>query len=217
MLRHIKKTIKLFILKKKFPCSVLHANVEMDKLSHLSKDSVIFQNVSLVDSKVGLRSYIQKNSSIAYTDIGNYCSIAGDVRTGLANHPLHMVSASPVFYDDSQPLPKFFVSNKSEESIIPRTSIGSDVWIGQSAIIKSGVNIGVGAVIAAGAVVVKDVQPYSIVGGCPAKHIKWRFGESVRNRLLQTEWWLLPDDVLARYSRHFSSPEEFLSSYHSGS
>ncbi|WP_224766951.1 CatB-related O-acetyltransferase [Janibacter melonis] len=75
-------------------------------------------------------------------------------------------------------------------------SVGDDVWIGTNAIILSGVSIGVGSVIAAGAVVTKDVQPYTVVGGVPARKIKMRFASATRDALIRSRWWELDDDHL---------------------
>ena len=91
-----------------------------------------------------------------------------------------------------------------------RTYIGSDVWIGHGVSVKAGVSIGHGAVIATGAVVTKDVEPYSVVGGCPAKFIKYRFGQDIRERLLTTEWWNLSDDKVAKIAPFIREPDKFL-------
>ena len=142
--------------------------------------------------------------------IGKFCCIAGNVQIGLAAHPTSMVSMSPIFYDISQPLPKFLIKENKFNKIFLKTTIKSDVWIGQGALIKSGVQIGVGAVVGAGAVVTKDIEPYSIVGGVPAKHIRYRFEKEIREKLLTSKWWEFDDIVLKKLAPHFESPEIFL-------
>jgi chloramphenicol O-acetyltransferase type B len=93
---------------------------------------------------------------------------------------------------------------------ITNTDIGSDVWIGYRAIIMQGVTIGNGAVIGAGAVVTGDVPAYAIVGGVPAKILKYRFDEMTRDQLESSEWWLLPDQTLHKLSPHIRDPKAFL-------
>lgn len=113
--------------------------------------------------------------------IGNYCSIGPDVRFILASeHPYKGVSTYPFKV-------KFGLQSKeaaSKGSIV----LEDDVWVGLGVIINSGVHIGRGAVVAAGSVVVKDVEPYSIVGGNPAKHIKYRFDEPIRKKLMKLDF-----------------------------
>lgn len=213
MLAYVKASIKHILLKRKFSNSVFYSDVRVDGISHISKDCVLYGGVCISDSTIGDRSYIQKNSTIHSTSVGNYCSIASNVTIGLANHPINMVSTSPVFYDSSQPLPFFFTDQKLTENILPRTIIESDVWIGQGVMIKAGVCVGVGAVLGAGAVVVKDVAPYSIVCGCPAKHIRWRFDEKIRSGLIDSKWWALDDGALARLAQSFIDPKEMLVNY----
>jgi acetyltransferase-like isoleucine patch superfamily enzyme len=120
------------------------------------------------------------------------------------------VSTSPVFYDNSQPLPFFFTSTKTYNSTNVNTFIQDDVWIGQGSLVLAGVNIGVGAVVGAGAVVTKNVDPYSVVVGVPAKHIKFRFEPEVRERLLKSEWWKLDENSLMMLAPFMIDPVVFL-------
>ncbi|MYL36432.1 CatB-related O-acetyltransferase [Halobacillus litoralis] len=126
--------------------------------------------------------------------IGRFCNVAPGVTIGMGEHPLHYLSTHDFQYAD-----KFgynfwdeaadFDTTVDRIESKPSPVIGNDVWIGSNVTILKGVTIGDGAVIAASAVVNKDVEPYSIVGGIPAKHIKYRFDESMRERLLQLQWW----------------------------
>lgn len=215
MLSLIKSYIKRYLLKKKFKNSVIHLGVHVDSLSHLSQDTVLFRNTLIQNSTIGKRTYIQKNSIVICAKVGNYCSIASDVHIGLANHPTDMVSTSPIFYDSVHPLPFFFTTDKYEEDIFPQTTIGADVWIGQGALIKSGVEVGVGAIIAAGAVVTSNVENYSIVGGVPAKHIKWRFPKEIRDALVSSVWWSLDDPLLKQLTPLFKEPNKLISKVNS--
>ncbi len=126
------------------------------------------------------------------TTIGSFVSIAGCVVIGLRQHPTSFLSTHPFQYVK---LPKWKNPLYEWNWAIP-TKIGNDVWIGHNASIMSGVTIGDGAVIAANAVVTKDVPPYAIVGGVPAKIIRYRFDEQTITDLLELKWWDLPDDVI---------------------
>jgi len=211
MIRWLKNSIKLFMLKRKFSTSTLHFGVKINKKCQLGKNSVIFSNTVLINSTIGDYSYIQKNSEVVNTEIGKFCSIASGVSIGLANHPTHLLSTSPIFYDNSQPLPFFFTDKKYQVTPPPKTIIASDVWIGQGAMIKAGVRVGIGAVVGAGAVVTKDVKPYSIVAGVPARHVKYRFDELLREDLVESKWCELKDEELIKLAVYFDKPSDFLS------
>jgi acetyltransferase-like isoleucine patch superfamily enzyme len=205
-----KNNIRFFLLKKRFPQSRVYRGASIDADSKLGKNSVIFSNVALQYTTVDDYSYIQSGGVLTHTKVGKFCCIASNAKVGLAAHPTSMVSMSPVFYDNTQPLPKFLIKeNKFNESSL-KTTIDSDAWIGQNAMIKAGVTIGVGAIVGAGAVVTKDVEPYSIVGGVPAKHIRYRFEKEIREKLLTSKWWEFDDIVLKKLAPHFESPEIFL-------
>lgn len=144
--------------------------------------------------KIGVHSYCDNTLFVASPDtvIGDYCSIAGNVIIGAGNHPMQFLSTSPFFYM------KFLGWRPNDEidCKLPPCTIGNDVWIGDKVFIKAGVNIGNGAVLAAGAVVVKDVPPYAIVGGVPAKIIRYRFTEKQIAYLEQYKWWDLDPDII---------------------
>ncbi|WP_235868898.1 CatB-related O-acetyltransferase [Vibrio superstes] len=123
----------------------------------------------------------------AHLRIGRYTSIADNVSFMGANHPIDRYTSSPITYDH-----KFLSlgnNNVRPTSKQSDTYIGNDVWIGANVLLKPGVNIGDGAVVAANSVVVKDVESYSIVGGIPAKKIKMRFTEEQVKALRELKWW----------------------------
>ncbi len=205
-----KACVRVYFLRRKFPLSVVYSNVVVDSYSILNQNSVLFKEVTLLNSSLGAYSYIQSGSVVSNAEIGPFCSIASQVNIGLANHPMHMVSSSPVFYDNSQPLPKFLIDKRVYTETLPRTTIGADVWIGQGALVKAGVNVGVGAVIGAGSVVTKDVAPYTIAAGNPCKPIRLRFTEDIVTRLVASEWWMLSEQQLEELAPLFVDPVKLL-------
>lgn len=205
----LKRLVSERRMRTRFPDSVIHPGAMADAMSVLEKYSVLFPNVYLACTRLGRHSYVQVDSTICNAEIGPYCSIAGGVNIGLAMHPTNMVSTSPVFYDNAQPLPKFFTQTRMFTENMPRTAIGADVWIGQGALIKAGVSIGVGAVIGAGAIVTKDVPPYMIAGGNPCRVIRPRFNEALSKRLLSTCWWEFDEATIQGLAPYFPDPEAF--------
>ena len=199
-----------FLLRKKFSTSVIHPGATVDQHSFLGEYSVLFRDVSLMNSNLGAYSYIQSGSVICNTEIGKFCSIASNVSIGLADHPMHMVSTSPIFYDNAQPLPKFLINKRIFTETLPRTFINADVWIGQGVMIKAGVTIGVGAVIGAASIVTKDIAPYTIVAGIPCRQIRQRFEEDIIKRLIKSEWWEKSDKQLEPISELFVDPAKLL-------
>jgi acetyltransferase-like isoleucine patch superfamily enzyme len=207
---YLRRILHEYKLKCRFTKSVIHSGVTIDKSSVIGDWSVLFKKVSLINSSLGNYSYVQENTLLNNTDVGPFCSIASNVSIGLLDHPTFMVSTSPVFYDNSQPLPKFFVNKIKLKQVIPRTLIGADVWIGEGVRIKAGVNIGVGAVIGAGSLITKDVLPYTIAAGIPCRIIRPRFNIDIVDRLLKSEWWNFNEKKLNELSYFFSDPVAFL-------
>jgi len=182
----------------------------VDGESKIAKHVAIYDGVVIMNSFISEFTYIQSFSTVLNTKIGKFCSIAGGVRIGLSEHPLAFISTSPVFYDSSQFLPKVLTKAKNDYGKFTETVVESDVWIGQSAIIKSGVRIGVGSVIGAGSIVTKDIPPYTICAGNPARPIRKRFDEELCNLLVESKWWELNDSVLSEYASLFENPQEFI-------
>lgn len=151
----------------------------------------ILNDCTINHSQIGMYTYLGSNCRIQNTRIGNYCSIANDVICGVGNHPIDYFSTSPIFYRVNNTFNKQIIENDLTFDDYKPINIGSDVWIGTKVIILDGVNIGNGAIIAAGAVVTKNVPAYTIVGGVPAKFIKER-KVNVNSHL----WQLSPTEIL---------------------
>lgn len=180
--------------------------------SVLGQSCVFFQNTIVIDSQLGNHTYVQRNSKIINAEIGKFCSIASDVSIGPGLHKTDGVSTHPVFSLYNTPLvTKFLQKDIFQPS--KRSLIGHDVWIGEKAIIMDGVQIGTGAIVAAGAVVTKDVPPYMIVGGIPAKEIKKRFSDDIIAKLLLSEWWEIDDDILRKNASYFHDVQSFANNY----
>ncbi|MBI5429904.1 MAG: CatB-related O-acetyltransferase [Nitrosomonadales bacterium] len=180
-------------------------------------DVVLGKHVAIhagtVLSKVNIAdfSFIARESTVRNADIGKYCSIGPSVQIGLDPHPTRViVSTHPAFYsNDNLGCVTTFRENKIFDDSVPKTVLANDIWIGTNVIIPGGIHIGTGAIIAAGSVVVKDVPPYAVVGGNPAKIIRYRFSEKQIKQLIESEWWDWPIEKIRQHIEEFSDIEKF--------
>jgi len=146
------------------------------------------------------------HNGITKINIGSFTSIGDFVKVFLGNgygHDASFVSTYPFGYIHQNVFENVSNNSKNTNGAV---NIGSDVWIGYNTTIMSGVTIGDGAVIAANSHIIKNVEPYSIVGGNPAKHIKYRFSSEQIEKLLQIKWWDWDDDKINSYTSFFASP-----------
>ncbi|WP_281287416.1 CatB-related O-acetyltransferase [Aliirhizobium smilacinae] len=144
---------------------------------------------------IGAYTYVRHETRLgpSTVHIGRYCSIAQGVSIGDGEHPLEWLSTHPFQWGHpSWTSNSNFKARLAPSKRKPRvgTFIGNDVWIGTNAVVLQGVKIGDGAVIAAGAVVTRDVPPYAVVGGVPAKLIRYRMSRAVCEQIMKQRWWL---------------------------
>lgn len=176
--------------------------------STIHSASKIEAGSQVLNSRMDKYSFCGYDCKLFGCNIGAYVSIADGVVIGGAQHPIEWVSTSPVFYQGRDSVTKKFSEHKRDSD--PTTNIGNDVWIGERAIIKAGVNIGDGAVVGMGSVVTKDVAPYSIVAGNPAKLIRMRFSQEIVEELIKIKWWEKSDAEIEKVAHCFRNPEELL-------
>lgn len=173
----------------------------------IKKNVKIYRNVS-----VGSHTFINEDTRIDPNteSIGRFCSISHGVKIGLGPHPLAFFTTSPLFYKRYRGLVRDDYYDEFADK--GYTRIGHDVFIAANAVIVSGVEIGHGAVVAAGSIVTKNVPPYAVVGGVPARVIKYRFDESTIKKLLKSQWWNKDINILARNAANGFDIDAFLDS-----
>lgn len=167
-------------------------------------------------SSFGDYSYCDRYCDIANTSVGKFSNIASFVRIGATDHPLdraalhHFMYRSADLWDDAEHDTEFFAHRRSR-----RASIGHDTWLGHGAQIKPEVTVGHGAVVASGAIVTKDVEPYAIVAGTPAKMLRRRQPPAIAERLMALGWWDWDHTTLRARLDDFRTmkAEEFLECY----
>jgi len=154
-------------------------------------------NVTLRDCRIGAYSYATQMVELNYTTVGRYCSIGRETLANPGSHPTEWLTTSNLTYTDIFDT-RHLKGGASPFAQFEPITIGNDVWIGARCGIMPGVTIGDGAIIAYGAVVTRDVPPYAIVGGTPAKLIRYRFPDELIEALLAYKWWRADLVFLAR-------------------
>lgn len=189
-----------------------------DRKSTFHGKNYLGNNTNVINAHFGYASGVGIDCFLKDIEIGKYCCLAGDIRTVVGIHPTNEVaSIHPAFYSTTQQWgftyikePCFEVNHRIDKNRSISFRIGNDVWVGEGVRLLEGVKIGDGAIVAAGAVVVKDVEPYSIVGGVPAKHIKYRFDEETRRKLLELRWWDKDERWIREHAELFRNVEALL-------
>lgn len=197
-------TFQLWRLKKRFSQSFIDSirvdeKADISPKARIAHDAEIRGNVS-----IGRWTYVEPYSFINSATVGKFCAIGRNVAIGGFQHPYRYPTISPKIYRG--------ILGTSYEDPSHKIEIGNDVWIGEKAIILEG-KIGDGAIIAAGAVVTKDVEPYAIVAGVPAKKIGDRFNEEQKSKLLNLKWWNWSDEEIIAHRDFFESREKWEEHY----
>jgi acetyltransferase-like isoleucine patch superfamily enzyme len=160
---------------------------------------------------IGAFSYTGNGTEMRSARIGRFCSIARRVVFGQAEHPTGYVSTHTIAFNPSAGFSShpYFAALATKRAVPYGGDVvlGHDVWIGDGALLRAGISVGTGAIVGAGAVVTRDVLPYEIVAGVPAKRIRMRFPDEVASRLLASCWW---DYDIRSLKESFDKPEAFV-------
>jgi len=183
--------------------------------SQLGAWTEVGARAALTETMLGDYSYVIHDSQIIYTQIGKFCSIASFVRINPGNHPLERVALHHFSYRSRQ-----FALGEDDEAFFSwrrahQVTLGHDVWVGHNVTILPGITIGTGAAIGAGAVVTRDVPPFQVVVGVPARPVRERFSATVQEGLLRISWWNWPHERLRLALCDFRtlSASEFVEKY----
>lgn len=174
----------------------IHPTAEL-KSCRLGRYAAIGERVILREVTVGDFTYFERHAEAIYTAIGKFCSIAANTRINALDHPMERLTTHKVSYRPNEYFRYLGVDTGfRERRRAKKVTIGNDVWIGHGAVVMPGVKIGDGAVVGANAVVTRDVAPYQIVAGAPARPLRPRFPVAVAERLLRMAWWDWPVERL---------------------
>ena len=208
---NIKRIIKMTFLRMKFRKN----NVIFGKKTNIAKNST-FEGYNVIGSgctfegHIGYASYLGNSCHIT-AKIGKYCSIAPYVSIIRGKHPSrNWLSTHPAFFSTLKQCGMTYVTENKFDEFSNITEIGNDVWIGQSATIIDGVKIGDGAIIGTGSMVTKDIPPYAIAVGVPAKVIRYRFTEEQIAKLLELKWWDKSEEWIKENADKFEHIDNFI-------
>ncbi len=185
-----------------------HWDTYADPSSTFSEYNKLYKSAWLYDVHLGRFTYLG-GAKAKHVTIGAFCSIGTEaVIGGVGRHPTRFISTHPSFYSTLHQSGYSF-ANEDRYGEFADTSIGNDVWIGMRAVVLDGVTVGNGAIIAAGAIVTKNVPPYTIVAGVPARAVRLRFTPAVIHQLNSWEWWNLPLNILRKLAPEFITRESW--------
>lgn len=180
----------------------------------LGRYTEVADGAVLEGSRLDDYSYVMERCDIIFADIGKFANIASEVRINPSNHPMDWVSQHHFLYRRRR-----YDLHKEDHAALfnwrrrQRVSIGHDTWLGHRAIIMPGVRVGNGAVVGSGAVVTRDVAPYTIVAGTPARPIRARFPEAIWRTIEATGWYHWDHETLKERLHDFYDVRAFLERY----
>ena len=174
--------------------------------STFDSHNAVYLNCTLSHVRFGAYSYVNESSAMGRVTLGRFSSIGPGFICGYGDHPTNFVTTSPLFYSTRKQCGVSFTETSLYDEQ-QQTTIGNDVWIGARTFVRDGLKIGDGALIAAGAVVTADVPEYAIVGGVPAKLIRYRFPEDIVQQLLEIQWWNWNEERLRQAQPYLAQPE----------
>lgn len=169
--------------------------------SRLGEGVRLAERADIRSSDIGRFSSIGRDTKVVESTIGNFCAVSWDVTINAIAHPLDHATVSGFPYASRM---GFVPANVSGDRL--KVTLGHDVWIGAHAVLLPGVTVATGAVIGAGAVVTRDVEPYTIVTGVPARPLRPRFVPEVTEELLASQWWFAPTQLLRDNVHLFQVP-----------
>lgn len=219
-------TIKYLIKKIKFYYLSKIKKVRFGRACNIGFNSIfegrnVINNGTIFLGKLGYASYLGENCNIDGS-IGKYCSIGSNVKTVSGKHPTSdFVSTHPAFFSLRKQAGFTYVNRQLYNEIVYADTancysviIGNDAWIGNGVTILEGIKIGDGAIVATGAIVTKDVEPYAIFAGIPAKKIGQRFDNHIISLLLEIQWWTKGEKWIEEHAESFSDVDRFLERCH---
>lgn len=205
-----------FILDRKVKLSI---SVLTNFSTRCENNTKIYFKSDIRNTEIGRATYLGWHTNYHNSKIGSFCSIAPYSEVVFGRHPAReYISTHPCFFSTYKQANFTFADHEyyEQNKLIEGKSIiiGNDVWIGWKVMLLEGLTIGDGAIIAAGSVVTKDVAPFEIVGGNPAKHISYRFSKEIIDKILKDPWWTWDWNLIKENFLDFHYPDKFIKKYY---